>query len=221
VVEDFSKAIPFSSSIPLFSWFNRLMNTILAIPRYISVLCHWVASIIYMITIAITGFVIINLLTKFAHMTYERANIEGEQAPEINEEESTCKQQNIYNAALQRKEPKNEACEALLTFMRTANFSRKGRRSRSPASKKPKHGYNVECYDPLSVDDVKMIGVFLGIPGLSAIKAKNDLIDAVVLQYEAYLQSLSVSDLKKVIKVGGVKSTKNADLIKIAVETGF
>jgi hypothetical protein len=114
--------------------------------------------------------------------------------------------------------------ELLLEFIESEAFSRNGRRPRIPALNGLNHDYNIERYYLLTCTDLRQIGCFLRIPGFPGATRKNDLINAVVVQYSAYLQSLSVSELQRVLKirkVRGERVTNRNDLIRLVVEVSF
>jgi hypothetical protein len=74
------------------------------------------------------------------------------------------------------------------------------------------------------VEDLKHIGKFLGIPRLSKLQQKSNLINAIVAQYEISLQSWTKSEIKEILsvmKMGNVAINNKKDLVKLAIEVGF
>ena len=181
----------------------------------------WFGRILCTRAIAVTGCVFVLLLAKFAFMTWKKANVPEETTSNGGIETSS-------SMALFRDrtktQPKFVNAESLCEFLQSAQLSRTGRRSRSSTSTVLKKVYNLGCYDQLTKDDLKNIGTFLGIPKLSKLQQKADLINAVVVQYETSLQSLNLSGIKEVLSVmnmNNIATTNKKDLVKLAIEIGF
>ena len=201
---------------------TQLVDFVAAI-RYLPTFVHRIISmIIYTATIAVTGCVFILLLAKFALLTWKKAFLPEENDVNGNIETDHPKKRLIRGK--RNTHPKMMSAESFCGFVRSAHFYRTGRRSRSPQAKAIKGVYNTGCYEQLSVDDLKLVGTFLGIPRLSKLQQKSNLINAIVVQYETSLQSLNISDIKEVLSVREVVNvvTNNKKvLIKLAIEVGF
>ena len=181
-----------------------------------------VSMIICMATIAVTGCVFILLLAKFTLLTWKKATVPEEN--DVNGNIDTDHPKKRLLLGKRNTHPKIMSAKSFHEFTQSAHFSRTGRRSRFPQAKSIKGAYNIGCYEQLTMDDLKLIGNFLGIRRLSKLKQKSNLIDAIVAQYEISLQSLDMSDIKLVLyvrKMSHVATNTKTDLIKLAIEVGF
>ena len=195
----------------------NVIAVIYAVPTYIGRL---VSMMVYAATMIVTGLVLALLLVKFLLMSWKKAH--SPQASSNGVTKTTNFTRRIHDKVCTPQKFTNVS--TLCEFIRSAKFSRTGRRPRSPVSKTIKDAYNIECYEMLSVDDLRCIGKFFQVPKLSRLQQKSALISAVVAHYERSLQSLSASDIKEVLSAMNldtmIKSDKK-DLIKIAIEVGF
>jgi hypothetical protein len=209
------------SNVPQFWLPHQIIDFIAAI-RYFPTLVHRIVSMmIFTATIAVTGCVFVMLLANFFVLTWKKSKLsEGANEIVMNKTTRTVKHQSDEVNAKRNILSVASLCE----FIQSTQFSRTGRRSRSPPSKAIKGAYNSDCYEQLSMDDLKHIGKFLGIPRLSKLQQKSNLINAIVAQYEILLQSWTKSDIKEVLsvmKMGNVAINNKKDLIKLAIEVGF
>ena len=224
-----ASSTPLAVTGPLVSWSDvqqiwlphqliDLIATIRSIPTFLHRL---VSMIIYAATIAVTGCVFVLLLAKFAIMTWKKANVPEETT--TNGGIKTSSSMVLFRDQT-KTQPKFVNAKSLCEFLQSAQLSRTGRRSRSSTSTVLQTVYNLGCYEQLTKDDLKNIGIFLGIPKLSKLQQKADLINAVVVQYETSLQSINMSGIKEVLSVmnmNNIATTNKKDLVKVAIEVGF
>lgn len=116
--------------------------------------------------------------------------------------------------------------EEFCNFLRHCDqtFSGKGRHSRAVPPSCPGLAYNTSAYEILTVEELREVGNFLGVPVMRASDIKAMLIGKIVPAYEALLTGFVIPEIKEVLKIKNVSPSwkdKKGDLVKLAVEAGF